>query len=121
MRLSIPVLLTTTAVAAAIGAGAPARAAALHAARTVKGPSVSMKWGPVQATIIVQGKRLVDIRIAAPLERPRSAFINQIAIPRLRSEVLKAQSARVSLVSGATMTSQAFVQSLQAALAAAHI
>ena len=80
-----------------------------------------MQWGPVQVTIIVTGKRITDVQATAPTERQRSAFINQQAIPLLRQEVLQAQSANIDTLSGATMTSDAFYQSLLAALQTAHI
>jgi len=89
--------------------------------RTVTGPSVDMQWGPVQVTIVVTGKRITDVQASAPTERNRSAFINSQAIPMLRQEVLQAQSATIDLISGATMTSEAYDQSLQAALQTAHL
>ena len=46
----------------------------------------------------------------------RSQYISQNAIPILRSEALRAQSARIDFVSEATLTSEAFVGSLQAAI-----
>ena len=49
----------------------------------------------------------------------RSTQIAQYAAPQLRSEVLVAQSAKVDAVSGATYTSQGYLQSLQVALDAA--
>jgi uncharacterized protein with FMN-binding domain len=79
-----------------------------------------MQWGPVQVTVIIKGKQLVDVQATAPMERARSNFINSQAIPSLRQEALQAQSANIDLISGATMTSQAFAQSLQAALQQAH-
>ena len=51
-----------------------------------------------------------------PNHTDRSVFINQNALPTLRAEALRAQSANIDLVSGATDTSDAFVQSLQAAI-----
>jgi uncharacterized protein with FMN-binding domain len=80
-----------------------------------------MRWGPVQVTIVVKGKRLVDVQATAPTERARSAFINDQAVPWLRQEALQAQSANIDLISGATMTSEAFAQSLQDALQQAHL
>jgi uncharacterized protein with FMN-binding domain len=88
---------------------------------TIDGPSVDMDWGPVQVTIVVKGKKLVDIKATAPMERARSNFINSQALPWLRQEVLQAQSANVDMIGGATLTSQAYLQSLQAALDQAHI
>jgi uncharacterized protein with FMN-binding domain len=46
----------------------------------------------------------------------RSQYIMSQALPLLRQEFLKAQSANVQNISGATYTSQAFEQSLQSAL-----
>ena len=46
----------------------------------------------------------------------RSSQINSYAEPQLDSQTLQAQSANINGVSGATYTSQAYVQSLQAAL-----
>jgi uncharacterized protein with FMN-binding domain len=46
----------------------------------------------------------------------RSQFIMQRSLPTLRTEALQAKTAKIDMVSGATYTSEAFVQSLQAAL-----
>ena len=89
--------------------------------RTIQGPAVDMRWGPVQVTIIVKGKVLTDVQATAPTERSRSAFINNQAIPILRQEALQAKTANIDLLSGATMTSEAFAQSLQAALTQAGL
>jgi hypothetical protein len=52
------------------------------------------------------------------MDSPKSAAINSQAIPLLRQETLQTQSAQVNVVSGATLTSEAYAQSLQAALKA---
>ena len=85
--------------------------------RTIAGPVENMQWGAVQVTLIVKGKRITDVRATAPMERARSAFINGQVLPILRSEVLKAQSANIDGISGATMTSYAYWNSLKGALA----
>jgi uncharacterized protein with FMN-binding domain len=102
---------------------AHARATATAAPRAVSimGPSVDMDWGPVQVTIVVQGKKLVDVKATAPMERARSNYINSQALPWLRQEALQAQSANIDLIGGATLTSEAYAQSLQAALDQAHM
>src|ERR1019366_2476092 len=101
---------------------APATAlAAPTAATTYRGPSVAMRWGNVSVTIKVSKHKVVGISATYPTERPRSVFINTIAVPRLRSETLAAQRASINLVSGATLTSRAFISSLSAALTAAHV
>jgi len=58
------------------------------------------------------------------LQRPtgssRDDQINGYALPELRQQALQAQSARIDGVSGATVTSDGYRESLQAALDAAH-
>ncbi|HVA93087.1 MAG TPA: FMN-binding protein [Chloroflexota bacterium] len=94
-------------------------------ARTYQGPSADMQWGPVQVTLIVQGKRITDLQATAPTERSQSAFINGQAIPMLRSEVLQAKTVanikNIYGISGATLTSEAFYQSLLGAMAQAKL
>jgi uncharacterized protein with FMN-binding domain len=132
MNRSKTILISTAAAAVPVStiffgttplaSASPAHAAKVNTtAHAVQGPSTSMRWGPVQVTITVQGKRITDIKITAPLERPRSAIINNHTIPLLRKEALQAQTAKVQLISGATMTSKAFVSSLQAAIVKAHL
>ena len=92
------------------------------ATRTFTGPSVDMQWGPVRVQIVVKGKKILDVKATYPTERQRSAFINEQAVPLLRQQVLKQQGINnVYAISGATMTSVAYGQSLQAALNQAHL
>lgn len=88
--------------------------------RKFAGPSEDMQWGPVQVTIAVKNKKITDVQATTPTERMRSQFINQQAVPMLRQEVLQAQSANIDLIGGATMTSEAYDTSLQAAINTAH-
>jgi uncharacterized protein with FMN-binding domain len=140
MHRSIPLIITTAAAVLPLTAASaathpaprptatPAHATSHPAAHktststtyTYAGPGVDMQWGTVQVTIAVKGKRITDVRATAPTERERSAFINQQAVPMLRQEVLQAQRATVDLIGGATMTSEAYDQSLQAAVDKAH-
>jgi uncharacterized protein with FMN-binding domain len=78
---------------------------------------VSDPYGVVQTTISVTRGRITNVSITAPKDNSVSSNINSQAIGYLRSETLNAQSANISAISGATATSQAYVQSLQAALA----
>jgi uncharacterized protein with FMN-binding domain len=109
-------LATAVTPLAALPAGAAAATT-----KTVKGPGVTMRWGTVRVTLKVTGRKIVGLGVSYPTERQRSVFINQQAVPLLKAEVLRAQSARINLVGGATLTSEAFDQSLQAALHAAHL
>lgn len=99
----------------------PAPAGKPASSGTFIGPAEYMQWGPVQVTLTVKDRRLTDVQASAPMERPRSAFINEQAVPLLRQETLQAQSASIDLISGATLTSEAFAASLQAALGQAHM
>jgi uncharacterized protein with FMN-binding domain len=114
---AIPAVLTIVALASPGAVLAKAKPKMKPApVRTIQGPSVDMQWGPIQVTVKVKGKKIMDISATYPTERPRSQFINSQAIPWLKQEVLQAQSASVQLIGGATMTSEAYAQSLQAAL-----
>lgn len=89
-------------------------------AHKYKGPFVDMRWGPVQAIITVKGKKLTAVKIVTSPENFRSSSIDDQAIPLLIQETLQAQSATVNEISGATMTSDAYMESLQRALKKAH-
>lgn len=86
------------------------------APRTVTGPAVRHQYGPVQVTVTISGGRITNATATAPNDNPMSAGINGDAVPKLNAEVLAAQSANIAAVSGATLTSPAYKQSLQGAL-----
>jgi uncharacterized protein with FMN-binding domain len=117
--------VATAAAAAATTHTKTALKKATATTHTYAGPSVNMQWGPVQVTILVKGTTVVGLSATAPTERARSAFINSQAIPMLRQEVLQAKTAvkikNIYGISGATMTSEAFYQSLLAALQEAKL
>jgi uncharacterized protein with FMN-binding domain len=86
-------------------------------ATTVTGPAVDTRWGPVQVEITVSGGVVTDVAVVEyPSENGRDRQINARALPILVSETLDAQSAGIDMVSGATVTSEGYVESLQAAL-----
>ena len=80
-----------------------------HAANTV--------YGPVQIQLIVRANKIIKVAV---LEQPANTIhdiqIGQFAFPRLISETLGAQDAKIDAVSGASYTSQGYIQSLQSAL-----
>lgn len=88
---------------------------------TFRGPSVSDPFGAVQTTLTVAHGKITNVSITAPMANSVSANINSQAVPYLRSETLTAQSANVNSISGATLTSQAYVQSLQGAMKSAGL
>jgi uncharacterized protein with FMN-binding domain len=68
-------------------------------------------------TVTIQGHKITNVGIATVNETDgRSAAIDSYAIPQLEQQVIAADSANISGVSGATFTSDAFVQSLTDAL-----
>jgi uncharacterized protein with FMN-binding domain len=83
----------------------------------VTGPVVSTPFGPVQVRVSIVGTRIADVvAVRVPDEHGLSQELSRYATPTLRRETLTAQSARIDVVSGATYTSDAYAQSLQAAL-----
>src|SRR5258707_612347 len=81
------------------------------------GDTADAFYGNVQVAAVIQAGRLTDVRfLDYPHDRHTSQEINSQAMPWLKSVAIQAQSAQVDLISGATLTSEAFVQSLQAAL-----
>lgn len=85
--------------------------------RTVDGPVIETVFGPVQVKVTLEGRRLVDVvALQLPSRLARSREISEFAAPILRREALAAQSAAIVSVSGASITSEAYAGSLQAAL-----
>jgi uncharacterized protein with FMN-binding domain len=81
------------------------------------GPVADAYYGSVQIQAIVQSGKLASINVLQyPSDRRTSIAINGQALPMLRNEVVAAQSANVDIISGATLTSEAFIQSLGGAL-----
>jgi uncharacterized protein with FMN-binding domain len=80
--------------------------------RNVPGPAVQTSEGTVQVQVTLQGTKIIDVKaLRAPNSNP-----TRMALPLLRESALKAQSADIDTVSGATATSDGYKQSLQAAI-----
>lgn len=87
----------------------------------VNGTVAQTRWGPVQVQVKISGGKIVDVTaLQVPHGNRQDQEINSYAVPALRSEVLAAQSAQINAISGATVTSDGYRESLQAALDAAH-
>ena len=140
MRKSILLLLSTVALAVpSVNAWAASRQ--ILSSTTVKKKVVvatksftgtagqADRWGNVQVTIVVRkttttvgtkktvARKITKVTVPVyPNHTDRSVYINQQALPYLVQETLKAQSSKIYAVSGATDTSYAFAQSLQAAI-----
>lgn len=89
---------------------------------TVTGDSVDTRWGPVQVQITVSGGQITDVSaVVYPNGNPRDQQINAYALPVLGQEAVAAQSAQIDHVSGATVTSDGYVASLQSAIDKANL
>jgi uncharacterized protein with FMN-binding domain len=81
------------------------------------GAAESTPFGTVQVSVTVSGGRLSDVTALHLTDRGgQSVRISNRAAPILRQEVLAAQSAHVSMVGGATYTSEGYLASVQSAL-----
>jgi uncharacterized protein with FMN-binding domain len=84
---------------------------------TYTGPVTDAQWGYVQVQVTVSNGKISSVKfLQYPNDRSRSIMINQYADPQLTSEAIQAQSANVDIITGATDTSEAFIQSLGDAL-----
>jgi uncharacterized protein with FMN-binding domain len=92
-------------------------AAASGATRTATGADVPNQYGDVQVRVTVSGTKLTDVTaVALPGGDGKSQEINAAAGPQLAQQALKAQSAKIDGVSGASYTSDGYKTSLQSAL-----
>jgi len=88
------------------------------------GQDITTRFGDVQVQITIAKGLVTDVQAPLlPSDRARSVEISQVAGPILDDEALKAvlaRTAQIDIVSGATYTSDAYVQSLQSAIDQAH-
>lgn len=81
------------------------------------GDSANAYYGYIQVKVTIAGSKITDVAfLQYPNDRNTSRAINSQAMPYLKQEAIQAQSSNVDGVSGATDTSQAFVESLASAL-----
>jgi uncharacterized protein with FMN-binding domain len=84
------------------------------------GPAADALYGLVQVQVTVSGGKISDVQfLQFPNDRRTSQMINSQVMPMLKNEAIQAQSGDVNIVSGATDTSMAFIQSLTSALQSA--
>jgi uncharacterized protein with FMN-binding domain len=106
--------------AASKKASAPAgkaSASSQAATRTVTGTVANTQYGPMQVQLALAGTKITKVTVLQRTnDGAESDEIDDNAIPKLTSETLAAQSARIDAVSGASYTSSGYIQSLQSAL-----
>jgi uncharacterized protein with FMN-binding domain len=101
--------------------GSPPASNGAGASGTYDGGAADTRYGPVQVRITLSGGRITNVQtVQVPNESRRDVEINDAAVPELVQETLQAQSAQIDTVSGATYTSEGYIQSLQSAIDAAH-
>ena len=111
---------TTPTTSGGTSGSSPATTApsgASSATRTATGSDVSFRYGDMAVTVTVSGNKITDVKMATINETDgRSVSIDRFAIPQLEEQVISANSTNIDGVSGATFSSQAFVDSLSSAL-----
>lgn len=115
-----PAQTAPSAGASGISLGTAAPAAGTYRDGQYTGPIADAYYGNVQVQVVVSGGKINDVRfLDYPHDRNNSIRINNYAMPILKQEAIAAQTANVDIVSGATATSDAFLQSFAGALAQA--
>ncbi|HJZ26240.1 MAG TPA: FMN-binding protein [Streptosporangiaceae bacterium] len=84
---------------------------------TITGKVGNTVYGPVQIELVVKSHKIVKVAV---LEQPTNTIhdiqIGEFAFPKLISETLTTQNAKVDAVSGASYTSAGYISSLQSAV-----
>ena len=84
---------------------------------TYTGSSVNVYYGNVQVSVTISSGKISDVKfLSYPNSHSTSVYINQQVMPYLKQEAIKSQNSNVQVISGATFTSEGFIQSLSAAL-----
>ncbi len=106
----------------ATGSTASSSSSSTASSGTFTGQAADTRWGVVQVKITVKnGKITQSEAVQYPTENGRDQEINAYAVPQLNSEVVAKQSATIDAVSGATVTSGGYLQSLQSAIDQANL
>jgi len=84
---------------------------------TITGHVANTVYGPVQVELVMKDRKIVRVAILQqPMNTIHDIQIGEFAFPRLISETLAAQSAKIDTVSGASYTSAGYISSLQSAV-----
>ena len=114
---SLPAADPATSTPAAATSQPMASASSPVSARTVTGTVANTQYGPMQVQVTLAGVKITKVTVLQRTDDgAQSDEIDGSAIPKLTSETLAAQSARIDAVSGASYTSSGYIQSLQSAL-----
>lgn len=87
---------------------------------TYAGGDENAYYGRVQVQVTIAGNQIASVKVLDyPQDRRTSRYINSQALPLLKQEVIAADSANIDIISGATLTSEAYIRSLSNALSQA--
>lgn len=104
----------------ASGAGSSTTAPA-GGTRSATGKTVPYGYGELAVKVTVNGSKITNLKIVTlATAESYSQQLAQQVIPMLQHEVMQAQSAQIQSIAGATYTSEAYAQSVQAALDTLH-
>lgn len=107
---------TTTATAETTPTTSASASTSGGATGTFTGATASNRFGTVTVTVTLKAGSITDVSAKATIYEQKSARYVNMALPTLKSEVIAADSADVSNVSGATYTTNSYLTSLQSAL-----
>jgi uncharacterized protein with FMN-binding domain len=86
-----------------------------------QGASIPSRYGPIQVTVSIAGGKITDCKGTWDIDIPRSIQIDTAAFPLLQTDCIATGSAKLHQISGATLSVDAFIASLQSALVKAHL
>ncbi|MFC7262148.1 FMN-binding protein [Streptomyces lutosisoli] len=107
-----PIPSATSSSSSSSSSSAPSSSSSPAASQVVQGSTVTTSKGVVQVEVTFDDDKISSVRMLQQPNHPQTTA----AVPKLIQETLQAQSADIDAVSGATITSEGYVQSLQAAL-----
>lgn len=123
---SAPATSGGSAAAAPSSTSSPTSAPASSAGNATSSPSGTrsatsadqpFRYGDLAVKVTVNGSKITDVAVTTMNETDgRSASIDSYAVPQLAQQVISANSVNINGVSGATFTSQAFVDAVANAL-----
>ncbi|GLP63675.1 MULTISPECIES: FMN-binding protein [unclassified Streptomyces] len=111
-KKSLQATIDDNAKTASAASSSPSASATEEASRTVDGTAVDTEKGTVQVQVTFEGDKISAVRMLQQPNHPQTTA----AVPKLVAETLEAQSADIDTVSGATITSDGYKESLQAAI-----
>ncbi|MGF7238693.1 MAG: FMN-binding protein [Frankia sp.] len=108
---------SSTSPSSTSSSSSPSSTSSSTGTKTVTGSAVSTRYGPVQVQITITNGAITGVTaVEYPQGNPRDAQINAVAVPQLNQEATAAKNATIDTISGATYTSQGYIESLQSAL-----